>query len=115
MSCRFQAIFFSKFRNVEMPKISDADRVHKRAQAHDALALYPNIDKGSLETLLRWFHREASAMDVALLSGDPTLAGPYEQFRKDYMDRLTLADWIRFLLLFVGGGLLFAPFVWMAH
>lgn len=56
------------------------------------LSEYPDIDGAELDVLVRWFKKEASALDVAMLASEPRLAEPYRRFKADHIDRLTLSD-----------------------
>lgn len=92
-----------------------AERAERRARVERLLARYPDLDNHGTQELLAWFRRHASRLEVATLSGDPALGEPYRQFRRDHVDRLSLLDWVWFLILFATGGLLFALIVWASH
>lgn len=56
------------------------------------LARYPDLSSTEVADLKRWFRKEASALDVALLATETELAGQYRQFRRDHIDRFELRD-----------------------
>jgi hypothetical protein len=88
-------------KNIHDPAIrsagSRADRAHlgetspqKRAHAETMLARYPGLEHEELAELLRWYRREASAMDVALLASNEALRERYRAFRRDHVERFSL-------------------------
>lgn len=79
------------------------DGAERRAQIERALADYPNLSGERLAETIRWFRKEATALDVAMVASEPAIAEPYRQFRADHLDGLTGNDYLR--------GLLFAALV----
>lgn len=78
------------------------------------LARYPKLDSDELADLLRWFRREASALDVGLIASDPDLTASYESLKKDHLDRITGAD-VFWVTMLVGTGFAaLAAMVWSA-
>lgn len=75
------------------------DGARRRAHIETVLADYPRIEPEQTETLLRWFRKEATALDVGLIASDPQLAEPYRRFRAEHLDRLSGADIVRALLV----------------
>ncbi|MEO0030733.1 MAG: hypothetical protein RIS94_491 [Pseudomonadota bacterium] len=69
-----------------------ATALARRAHVEALLAAYPDVTTDERETLLRWFRREASAMDVGMLASDPSLARGYARFRAEHIDRFTWKD-----------------------
>lgn len=73
----------------------DGDRAVRRSRIESALAQYPEIDRKSLDEVLHWFRKEASALDVAILATNQEIADPYRRFRADHIDPLTRGDVVR--------------------
>ena len=84
----------------------------RRARAKSALAEYPHLEPSRLDDLLHWIKKEASALEIAILSSDPKLADPYRELRKDHLDTLSIKDWARFLVLFFGTAAVLTLFIW---
>jgi len=74
----------------------------RRARAESLFARYPHLALGELEDLLRWYRREASAMDVALIASDDSIRGRYRAFRKDHIDGFSMKERLASILLAVG-------------
>lgn len=72
-----------------------------RAEIAAILARYPDLTDAELQRVLRWFSKEATAMDVAMLSCDEDIAPQYRQFRSDHIDRFGLRD-MRNAAVFLG-------------
>lgn len=64
----------------------------RRMDVAARLALYPNLPEGEIEDLRHWFHKEATALETAMLASDEQLREPYQRFRKDHLDRLSPRD-----------------------
>ncbi len=64
----------------------------RRAQAEALLARYPDLSQSEIDDLRRWFGKETTALETAMLAGDDRLGGPYQQFRKDHLDRLSTLE-----------------------
>jgi hypothetical protein len=64
----------------------------RRARAETMLARYPALAGDELAELLRWYRREASAMDVALLASNDAIREAYRAFRRDHVERFTLKE-----------------------
>ena len=84
----------------------------QRAQIEAALADYPNLSEDRLAALIRWFRKEASALDVAMLASNETIAEPYRRFRADHIDRMTGADVMKGLLFAAAVGLVIYFIIW---
>ena len=69
-----------------------ADALARRAHAEALLADYPHIDADELALLVRYFRREANALDVGMIASNDEIAQGYARFRKDYIDRFTWGD-----------------------
>ena len=78
-------------------------RAEKRRHAETLLASYPSLSAAEVKQLLRWFRKDASALDMGLLAQHETLSGPYRQFRAEHVDKFTLRDAVNGLI--VGGGI----------
>ncbi len=75
------------------------DRAVQRAQVETVLADYPHIGDDHLATLIHWFRKEASALDVAMVASNEAIAEPYRRFRADHIDPLTGKDMMKGLLV----------------
>lgn len=63
-----------------------------RAHVEGVLARYPNIDSAETAHLVRWFNKEASALEVAMVASNEDIHDSYAQFRREHIDRLTGKD-----------------------
>ena len=91
------------------PTQDQASSPDERRIAIEALiARYPDLSKGDLAQVLRWFRKEATAYEVAMLASNEGLAAPYRKLRNEHLDRLTPSEKIAVGLLgtLVLGGLL---------
>ena len=95
--------------------IDSAPRETRRDQMASLLAKYPGVHTDELTDLLHWFKREASALDVGLISSDPNLRAPYESLKKDHLDRLNGADLFWRVMLIGGVFLMFALLIWSSQ
>jgi hypothetical protein len=84
----------------------------RRGQIEVALADYPNLSEDSLAGLIRWFRKEASAFDVAMLASNEAIAEPYRRFRADHIDRMTAQDVMKGLLFAALAGLVVFFIIW---
>ena len=82
------------------------DGAARRVQIEVALADYPDLDKDRLADVIRWFRKEASALDVATLASNEAIAEPYRRFRAEHIDPLNGSDMMKGMLFaaIVGGG-----------
>ena len=76
-----------------------AIRDERRVYAKALLARYPDLPIDQLDDLLRWCRREASALDVGLISMDDEVSQQYAFLKRDKLDRFAIPD-IVFMLLF---------------
>ena len=76
-----------------------AIRDERRAYAKALLARYPDLPTDQLDDLLRWFRKEASALDVGLILMDDELSQQYALLKRDELERFAMPD-IVFMLLF---------------
>ena len=76
-----------------------AIRDERRAYAKALLARYPDLPIDQLNDLLRWFRKEASALDVGSISMDDEVSQQYALLKRDELDRFAMPD-IVFMLLF---------------
>ncbi|MFW2448835.1 MAG: hypothetical protein ACN4E6_16055 [Qipengyuania pacifica] len=83
--------------NIELER--GAVRDEKRASAKALLARYPDLPNDQGDDLLRWFRKDASALDVALISMDDEISHQYKMLKRDELDRFTVRDFI-FMLAF---------------
>lgn len=94
--------------------MNGARSADRPAWVEDTLANYPYVDAKQIAELIRWFRKEASALDAGLIASDPLLAKPYRQFNADHLERLRGADLLRaavFVMIASGAVLLI---VWQA-
>jgi len=70
-------------------------RARRRAEITRLLARYPHLDEPARHELTDWFAREASSLDVAMLSCDEGVAEQYRQFRAEHINPLRARDWLR--------------------
>ena len=75
--------------------IDDAARAQRRAKMEAALADYPDLSEERLASLLGWFRKEATALDVAMVASNPVIAEPYRLFRAEHIDPITGKDWMK--------------------
>ena len=87
----------------------------RRDRIATLLAKYPGLDDDELADLLHWFKKEASALDVGLISSDPNLRAPYEGLKKDHLDRLNGADLFWMVMLIGGVFVALALLIWSSQ
>jgi len=92
--------------------LDGAAPVAQRTQVEAAIADYPHLSEERLAALLRWFRKEASALDVAMLASNEALAEPYGRFRADHIDRMTAQDVMKGLLFAGAVGLAVFFLIW---
>lgn len=83
----------------------------RRVDVATKLARYPNLPDNEVEDLRHWFHKEATALETAMLASDEQLREPYQQFRNDHLDRLSPRDKA---IAWAGGALVLAGIAAMA-
>lgn len=66
---------------------SAARGAERMAEVEALLARYPNVTEGQIESLKKWFNREASALEVATLASRSEIRRGYVQFRGDHVDK----------------------------
>ena len=76
-----------------------AIRDERRSYAKALLSRYPGLPTDQLDDLLRWFRKEASALDVGLISMDDEVSQQYALLKRDKLDRFAMPD-IVFVLVF---------------
>ena len=64
----------------------------RRAFIESLLRRYPIVESNELNEMKRWFHKEATALEVGLIASDPSLARTYRQFADEHIDPLTPID-----------------------
>lgn len=79
---------------------ASATALARRAHVEALLAAYPDVTPPEHELLVRWFRKDASSLDVAMVASNPDIARGYRLFREQHVDRFSLAD--------LGKGLVFA-------
>lgn len=86
----------------------------RRAQIEAVLADYPDISEDRLAAVIRWFRKEASALDVATLASNEAIADRYRRFRTDHIDSVSGNDVIYAVLGLALGGAVMLALVWPA-
>lgn len=61
-------------------------KIEKKKYVETLIADYPNISDDEVEILLKWFRKEASALDVGLIASEASLQKGYNLFKKDHID-----------------------------
>lgn len=69
-----------------------ASALARRAHVEALLAAYPDVNVEERDLLVRWFRREGSALDVAMLASEPGIARGYARFRAEHIDRFSWTD-----------------------
>ncbi len=64
----------------------------RRERVELLLTRYPDLSDAEIADLLHWFRKEASALDVAMLASDESLARAYQPFRAAHLDRLSAVE-----------------------
>jgi len=90
------------------------ERARRRAEIARHLARYPHLTDEARRDLADWFAREASSLDVALLSQEESVAEQYRAWRAAHVDRLRPADWARGLTVAGGFVAVLAAVLWRA-
>ena len=85
-----------------------------RARIEAALAEYPNLSSERLDELVHWFHKEASALDVALVASNEAIAERYRTFRADHIDQVKGRDVLRGLIFVSFVAAVFLLIIWRA-
>lgn len=57
----------------------------RRLRMECLITRYPNLEQTELAELARWYRREASAMDVALLSSSEEAGEGFARFARDHI------------------------------
>lgn len=86
----------------------------RREQMAQMLARYPALDSDELAELLRWFRKEASALDEGLIASDEKVSAAYRSFKNDHLSGLRGADLLSLVLLVGGATLTMALIIWAA-
>ncbi len=77
----------------QAPSTAPSNRAAPAVSRIEALlAAYPEVSADDLEDLRRWFAREASALDVAMIASNQGIGNGYRRFRAEHVDPLTLVD-----------------------
>lgn len=87
-------------------------RAARRLEIEALIKGYPDIPANDLTTVKHWFHCEASAFDVAILSSNEDLREAYMAFRKDHIDRFTAQDVAKATLFIAATVTVIALFMW---
>lgn len=76
--------------NTTQTGVTNAER---RTHIETVLAHYPAISEDELALLIRWFKRDATALDVGMISSNPDVHDAYVQFRSAHLDKLRVKDY----------------------
>ena len=68
------------------------DGAEKRTYAETLIGAYPDISNEELELIVRWYRKEASALDIGLLAQNERIREGYERFRADHIDKFKPRD-----------------------
>lgn len=65
--------------------------VQRRLDVEEALSNYPDLPSEKVQDLVKWFKREASAIEVATVAANlaENDVDSYRQFRRAHIDKLT--------------------------
>ncbi|MBV1691972.1 hypothetical protein KRR38_30980 [Novosphingobium sp. G106] len=100
---------------MSQPRCDGAASADRRTQIEAVLVDYPNINAAALTQLTHWFHKEASALDVALVASNEMITQQYRSFRADHVDRFKTRDIVHGLAFTaVFGGFIFVSLIWPA-
>jgi hypothetical protein len=69
-----------------------ATALARRAHVEALLVAYPDVTPEEHGMLVRYFKREANALDVGMIASNESIARGYARFRHDHLDRFTWAD-----------------------
>ena len=86
----------------------------RRAHIEAALANYPHIGADGVDDLVRWFNKEASSYDVAMIASNEAIAEAYRRFRADHIDRFTAKDALKIAAFTAVMALIFIAIIWRA-
>jgi hypothetical protein len=86
-----------------------------RTRIEQLLARYPAISERELAALLRWFEREASALDVAVVASNERISSGYGRFKAEHIDRFDIWDMARAVLFLAIFGTVLLGVIWLAQ
>lgn len=69
-----------------------ATALARRAHVEALLSAYPDVTPEERGLLVRYFRREANALDIGMLASNAAIARGYGLFRGEHIDRFTWAD-----------------------
>ena len=72
--------------------------VAKRMFVEELLGRYPEISHNEKDILIQWYRKEASSLDVAMVSQIESINSGYKAFRSE-MDRFRFRDMIPIMIL----------------
>jgi hypothetical protein len=90
------------------------DEAVRRAQIEAALARYPDLEHHRIDDLIHWFHKEASARDIAMIACNEAILEPYRRFRADHIDPLTVRDVGKVIVILAAVGVVILFIAWRA-
>lgn len=90
------------------------DEAVRRTDIEATLARYPDLERDRLEELIHWFHKEASARDIAMIACNEAVLEPYRRFRADHIDPLTARDAVKVIAILAAVGLVILLIAWRA-
>lgn len=91
----------SRWRRGKVTHLGETSR-ERRERAESLLGRFGELSASEVRDLLDWYHREASAMDVALIASNPRIAGAYRAFRREHIDRFSRKEKLIGTLLATG-------------
>lgn len=85
-----------------------------RAHVERTLARYPDIDAAELGALKKWFRKDATAHDVALVASNEGIHAQYKRFRAEHVDRFSPRDIATGLMMLAVAVLVFGGILYIA-
>lgn len=79
-------------KKMENKQYNDVNPDQRRLQIEAALAEYPQLPSDSVDDIIAWFKREATAFEVGILASNSAIYDNYRRFRRDHIDRLTIPE-----------------------
>jgi hypothetical protein len=74
---------------------NDGATAARRAHVEALLAAYPDVTPEERSLLVRYFKRDANALDVGLIASNADITDGYRRFRDDHLDRFTARDLVK--------------------
>lgn len=75
-------------------KYDSPKSVRRRLEVQQALSQYPDLPSDKIQDLVRWFKKEATAMEVAVVASQLDKQDSYRDFRRTHIDKLSPIEMI---------------------